>query len=208
MLWRWGCISYGMHLLFCLQEMLSRALERKKALIAFCVLFLVCMIVGMSMSGAESAYHLRLCKCFLQNVCYSDRNVFLIFLERTAGCWLLSAFILLAGIHIVCLALPPLIMAFRAYTFGGCLVLFFSVYRFTGALIVIALYLPVHLLVDAVLLWAALLSCDRARGFCFCRTDFMSILRDFVILAIILLLVCLLEMFLLLLFVRPVGNLM
>ena len=99
-------------------------------------------------------------------------------------------------------------MAFRAYTFGGCLVLFFSVYRFTGALIVIALYLPVHLLVDAVLLWAALLSCDRARGFCFCRTDFMSILRDFVILAIILLLVCLLEMLLLLLFVRPVGNLM
>ena len=203
---RRGCISYGMHPLFYVREAFSRAWERKRTLIIFALLFLVGMIVGMSFGA--SAYHGKLCARYLRDVCYTDRSVFLVFLERAAGCIVLAAFLLFAGIHIVGLVFPPLLIAFRAYTFGGCLVVFFSVYRVSGALIVFCLYLPIHLLVDAVLLWATALTYDRAPGFCFCRADFFAILRDLAVLAAVLLAICFAEAVLLLVIVHPIGNLM
>ena len=159
-------------------------------------------------SFGASAYHGKLCARYLRDVCYTDRSVFLVFLERAAGCIVLAAFLLFAGIHIVGLVFPPLLIAFRAYTFGGCLVVFFSVYRVAGALIVFCLYLPIHLLADAVLLWATALTYDRAPGFCFCRADFFAILRDLAVLAAVLLAICFAEAVLLLVIVHPIGNLM
>ena len=203
-----GRISYGMRPVDCLQETFMRACERKRTLIAFAALFVVCAIVGMTLGGSASAYHLRLCTHYLRDVCYTDRNIFVVFLERAAGCCLLAAFLLFSGVHPACLVLPPLLIAYRAYTFGGCIVVFFSVYRFAGALIVFTVYLPIHLLVDAVLLWATALSCGRAPCFCFCRSDFFALLRDLAVLAAVMLVICLTEMILLLVIVHPVGNLM
>ncbi len=39
--------------------------------------------------------------------------------------------------------------------------IFFTVYRMTGVLVVFTLYLPVHLLIDCILILAAALSCAQ-----------------------------------------------
>ena len=110
--------------------------------------------------------------------------------------------------HRIGLIFPPLLFAFRGYTFGGCIAIFFSVYKFAGALIVIAFYLTVHLLIDAILFWATALSVDRCRSFCFCRMSFLALLRDAAFFIVLAAVVCLLEMVLLIVIVHPVGNLM
>lgn len=197
-----------MHPLVFAREALSRAWERKRTLIAFAALFLICTIVGITVGGAASAYHLQLCARYLRDVCYTQKSIFVVFLGRAAGCCLMAAFVLFAGMHVVGLVFPPLLLVFRAYTFGGCIAVFFSVYKFAGALIVFTLYLPVHLLVDAALLWATALSYARAPSFCFCRSDFFALLRDLALLAAVLVLICLAELLLLVVIVHPIGNLM
>ena len=193
---------------FCVREVFSRALERKKLLAAFTAGFLACAVVGavFSKTSAGYAYHLKFCRRFLENVCFSDRSVFLIFLERTAGHALLIALVLLGGVHLAGLCLPAAVLIFRSCTFGGSVVVFFSAYRLTGALVVFALYLPVHLLADALLLAAAALSCGRARSFRFCREDWLLLLRDFLVLTAIAAIVCLAEMILLAALFHPLGN--
>ena len=128
----------------------------------------------------------------------------MIFFERTAGHTLLLALILLGGIHFAALTIPAAALFSRACTFGGSIVIFFSVYRLTGALVVFVLYLPVHLLFDCLFLAATSLSCGRARRFC--GEDFFCLLRDFLILLAITAIVCLAEAILLLALFHPLGS--
>ncbi len=150
-------------------------------------------------------YHLNLCDRYVDRVCYSSRSVFLIFLERTAGNALVLLLLLCAGFYVAGLAVTPLIFIYRAYTFGGSLAIFFSVYRFSGALIVFVLYLPIHLLLDAVFLLAIVLSFCRAPRFRFCGDDFKELLFDFLCLLILIVVICLLEALLLAALFHPYG---
>ena len=189
---------------------LGRIWERKRSLILFGALFLCGVILGFLFIGTPSAYdyHFTLCERYLNRICFSDRDVFVIFLERTAGRALLLALILLSGVHFAALIVPSAVLLYRAYTFGGSIVILFSVYRVTGVLVVFVLYLPIHLLIDAVLVGATALSCARASGFCFCRRDFCDLARDFLALFALVALVCLLEMLLLLAVFHPMGTLL
>ncbi len=153
-------------------------------------------------------YHLKICDRFLDRVCYSDRSVFLIFLERTAGNALLLVLVLAGGLHPACLPLPAVVLLYRSYTFGGTLAILFSVYAFPGAVVAFVLYLPIHLLVDVALLLAAGTSVCRAFCFSFCAGDWKELLCDFLAFLALLVLICLLETVLLLALFHPLGNLL
>ena len=153
-------------------------------------------------------FHLKQCDRFLDRVCYSDRNVFLIFLERTAGSALLLILVLVGGLHPALLPLPVLVLLYRSYTFGGVLAVLFSVYSVPGAVVAIVLYLPIHLLLDALLLLAAGVSFWRAFCFSFCAGDWKELLCDLLFLLALLVLVCLVEMILLFALFHPLGNLL
>ncbi len=202
-------IEYDMSFSF-LRDFLGRALERKRTLIVLGALFAVGIVLGLSFIKTPAAYdfHLENCDRYLRKVCYSERNVFAIFLERTAGCVLLAALTAVSGIHIAALILPSAILLYRAYTFGGSICILCSVYRVSGLLVVFVLYLPVHLLIDAVLVLGMALSCARAPHFCFCKRDFCELLCDFGVLAGLVALVCLAEMLLLLAVFHPIGVLL
>ena len=143
-----------------LREFFGRALERRGTLIIFAILFAAGALLGLCFINTPAAYdfHLENCDRYLRRVCYSDRNVFTIFSERTAGCLLLAALSAISGIHIAALALPSAVLLYRAYTFGGSIRILCSVYRVSGSLVVLVLYLPIHLLVDAVLIVGMALS--------------------------------------------------
>ncbi len=193
-----------------LREFFGRALERRSTLIIFAILFAAGALLGLCFINTPAAYdfHLENCDRYLRRVCYSDRNVFTIFSERTAGCLLLAALSAISGIHIAALALPSAVLLYRAYTFGGSIRILCSVYRVSGSLVVLVLYLPIHLLIDAVLIVGMALSCARAPHFCFCKRDFCDILCDFGVLAGLMALICLLEMLLLLVLFHPLGMLL
>lgn len=199
-----------MNPLFLLRDCCGRAVNNKKTLLAFLFVLLISALCGMIFvkTPAVYSYHLTICERFVDRVCFSSRSVFLIFLERTAGHFLILLLLLCAGIHTAGLIVTPAVICFRAYTFGGSLVIFFTVYRFTGALIVFVLYLPVHLLIDAVLLLAVSLSFSRARCFRFCADDWKGLLLDLVVLFVLILLICLIEAFLLLALFHPLGNIL
>ena len=192
------------------RDCFARAFERKKTLIVFAVLFVFAMLLGIVFikTPAIYDYHLSRCERFIDSICFSDRSVFLIFLERIAGHALILALLLVAGIHPVGLVITPIIVVFRAYTFGGSLSIFFSVYRMTGALIAIAFYLPVHIMFDVIFLVVVSLSFNRAFGFRFCKRDFAQLLRDSLIFLIFTVLVCIVEILLLLLLFHSVGNIL
>ncbi len=189
---------------------LERIREHKRMLLLFGILYLLGIVLGFLFITTPTAYeyHLTLCERYLDRVCFSDRNVFVIFLERSAGRTLLLVLILLSGVHLAALFVPSAVLLYRAYTFGGSIVILFSVYRVTGVLVVFVLYLPVHLLIDAVLICATALSCVRAPHFCFCKKDFTGIGGDLIALSIFILLVCLIEMLLLLAVFHPIGTLL
>lgn len=191
------------------ENCLSRALCRKKTLVALGIFYLIMLILGICFfrTPAFYVYHINACDRYLTRVCYSDRNVFLIFLERTAGCAVLVVLISLAGVHFAGLILPPVVLVYRAYTFGGCTAILFSVYKFSGAMIALVLYLPIRLLTDAVLLLAAALSFARAGCFCFTKRDFFALAGDALILTLFCAIICLLEMLLLLALFHPIGSL-
>lgn len=195
---------------FYARDCLSRALERKKTLIAGGILFVAAAILGMCFckSYAMYEYHLNLCNRFLDRVCYSNRSVFLIFLERWAGHGLLAALILAAGMHLAALPLAFAVFLYRAYTFGGSIVIFFTAYGFAAVPVVFVLYLPVHLLIDAVLLLALSLSCGRSGCFSFCGSDFLMLLVDFLLIMALVAAVCLAEAVLLLALFHPIGNIL
>ena len=193
---------------FCMRDVLSRAMERKGMLAAFAAGFLACAVLGAVFVNTPAGYdyHLRFAEKFLDRVCFSERNVILIFFERTAGHALLLALVLLGGIHIAALSVSVAVLFYRACTFGGSLVIFFTVYRMTGVLVVFTLYLPVHLLIDCILILAAALSCARAKRFRFCAGDVSLLLRDFHVLLALAATICLAEMILLLALFHPLGS--
>ena len=199
-----------MNLLSFWKETLAEIVARKKTLAVFAALFAVCGVLGICFikTPAIYGYHLNLCDRFIDRVCYSDRSVILIFFERTCGNALLLCVVLFSGVHPVGLILPPIVLAYRAYSFGGSLAIFFSVYRVSGALIVFVLYLPIHLLIDAVLIGATALSCARASHFRFCKGDLIRLVRDVLLLTAIITIICFLEMLLLLVLFHPLGNLL
>ena len=199
-----------MNLFSLLRDCFSRVFERKITLIVLVCLFFVATVLGVLFitTPAIYSYHLNLCDRFVDRVCYSETSVFLIFLERLAGNCVFVAVILCSGVHVVGLFLPPIVLVYRAYTFGGSLAIFFSVYKISGVLIVFALYLPIHLLIDAVLIGATVLSFSRARCFCFTQEDILGLLRDFLILIVLIAAICLLECILLAVLFHPIGELM
>ena len=196
--------------LFLLKDLLSRALERKWAIIALILLCLCSTICGIVFIKTPTFfdYHLKICDRFLDRVCYSDRSVFLICIERTTGSVFFLLLILAGGLHPATLVLPTAALAFRAYTFGGTLAILFSVYGVSGSLIAFTLYMPVHLLLDILFLCAGSISFSRAFSFHFCMEDFRELLFDFLILSVLILLICILEAILLGVLFHPLGNLL
>ena len=197
-----------MNIFFRFRECFGRAFERKKTLLVFAVLFLAGMVLGLIFvtTPAMYDYHITVCDRFVNRVCFSDRSVLEIYIERLAGHAVLLAVIGLSGVHIIGCIFPPIVLVYRAYTLGGSLYIFFSVYRFAGALIVIGHYLPVHLAVDAVLCFAGALSYGRAARFCFGKQDWLFLLSDFLLLLALLAAIGLAEMLLLLALFHPLGN--
>ncbi len=188
----------------------GRALERKKTLIFLSALVLLFTILGMCLlkSVAVYEYHLNLCETFLLDICYSDTNVFLIFLERLGGCALLLLLILLGGMHPIALLLPLAVLVYRAFTFGGSILVFFDYYGMTGALVVFVLYLPVHFAIDILFVFAATLSFGRAFHFCFYARDLLELFKDLFILLIFAAAVYLFEALLLLALFHPIGKIL
>lgn len=199
-----------MNLFFCIRECVCRALARKKTLIVFAAVFLVGVIVGLCCirTPAIYGYHLKLCDRFIDRVCYSDRSVFLIFLERTAGNLLLLSLFLASGIHCVALALPPALILYRAYTFGGSLYIFCAVYGVSGALIAFVLFLPIHIAIDLIFLSGTALSYARAPRFRFGKEEGKELLLDFLVLAAFVVIACLAEAVLLAALFHPLGNIL
>lgn len=194
--------------LFFVRDCLLRAIERKKTLLMFAALFLLSAVLGLCFVNRPAVYyyHINLCGRYVDRVCFSDANVFLIFLKRTAGHALLLLLIVAGGIHPATVVLSASVLVYRAYTFGGSLYILFSVYGMTGALIALILYLPIHMLIDGVFLLGCSLSCGRAR--CFSRGNLLELLYDFLVLLALIALICLLEMILLLALFHPIGNIL
>ena len=192
------------------KECMGRALSRKKTLILFGVLFLLAAVLGMIFvkTPAIYAYHRNLCDRFIDRVCYSSTSVFVIFLRRWWGHGLLLLLVVIGGIHPATLLVPVAVLIYRAYTFGGSLVIFFQIYGVSGALVVFVLFLPIHLLIDCVLLFGTALSFERCRQFCFSKRDFLCMLGDIVCLFLCIAAVCLVEMVLLLALFHPIGNIL
>ena len=196
--------------LFICKDCFLRAFSKKWVILILAIVLLLSTTCGTVFIKTPYffEYHLRICDRFLDRVCYSDRNVILIFFERTGGCALLVALALAGGFHPVCLLLPLAVLVYRSYTFGGTLAILFSVYEFPGAVVALLLYIPIHLLTDGLLLIAAGLSFSRAFRFSFCAGELRELLSDFLVLLLLCALVCLAEMILLLVLFHPLGNLL
>lgn len=199
-----------MRLFLPVKDCMGRGLSRKKTLIAFAVLFLLGIILGIVFlkTPAVYDYHLARCNKYLERVLYSDRNVFLIFFERTIGHAFVLAVLVITGIHPAALVITPFVFAYRAYTFGGSMGIFISVFRLSGALVIFPFYLPIHLMIDAVFLLAVAVSFERASNFCFNKSGWKELACDFLIFFIFIVLICLLEIILLVIFFHPIGNIL
>lgn len=193
-----------------LRELLLRAVERKWAMVSLLFLFICGTMCGIIFIKTPTfyEYHLKICDRFLDRVCYSDRSVFLIFIERTAGNVFFLILLLIGGLHPAALIIPATALVFRAYTFGGTLTILFSTYEISGALVAFALYLPIHLMLDILFLIAASLSFFRAFCFRFESGAFRELFFDFFICTIIICLICLIEAFILGVLFHPLGNLL
>lgn len=192
-----------------LRECISRAFGRKWAPISLTALFLLGFVLGLifSRTPAFYEYHLRAVDRYLDRVVYSDGSVVGIFFARFAGNAVILILLTAGGVHPLTLVLPATVFLFRAYTFGGALAVLFSAYEASGALVAVVLYLPVHLLLDAVFLLAASLAFSRAAAFRFCTSDLCELLLDLAVLLVLILLVCLFEALLLFALFHPLGNL-
>lgn len=198
-----------MNPLFSYKELFSRAIRQKYILL---ILFLLCLcstVCGIVLvkTPAFFDYHLKICDRFLDRVCYSDRSVAAICMERTFGCVMFLLLVCLGGLHPAALVLPSCALVFRAYNFGGTLAILFSVYRFSGAIVALVLYIPIHLMLDIVFLCGAMLCFSRAFCFRFCLADWKALGLDFALLCVLSLLICVAEGLLLCVLFHPFGNL-
>ncbi len=192
-----------------IRDCLFRIRERKVTLLVIASLFLVGIVLGIAFARTPAFYDYQqnLCDRYLYRVCYSDRSVFVIFLERTAGASLLLLITGLSGVHVAVLAVPCALLLYRSYTFGGSIAILFGVYGVSGAVVALVLYIPVHLLIDAALIASTALSFGRARCFHFHKQDVCALLLDLLALFLLIAAVCLLEAILLLAIFHPLGNL-
>lgn len=199
-----------MNLLFCYRDCFCRIIKRKKTLIFLLLLFLCSTLCGIIFVNSPSfyEYHLRMCDRYLDRVCYSQTNVFLIFIKRTAGHSIFLLLLFVAGVHRAACVFTPLALVYRGYTFGGSIYIFLKVYRFSGAVVLFVLYLPVHLLLDVLFLACGTLSFARAADFRFCKNDFKELMLDFFLFLLAVTAICLLEAVLLLAFFHPLGNIL
>lgn len=106
------------------------------------------------------------------------------------------------------MAIPSIVLFCRAFIFGGSFVLFFSVYKVTGAVVVFVLYLPIHLLLDVLFLFAFALSCARCTRFCFSKSDLSMLFGDFLVFTAGTVIVSILEGVMLVALFHPIGNLL
>lgn len=196
--------------LFFVHGLLSRALERKKTLIFLAIVCVLFTILGLCFvtTPAVYEYHLTVCESFVLDVCYSDTNVFLIFIERLGGCALLIVLILVGGLHPAALILPFAVLIYRAFTFGGSLFVFFDFYGLSGGMIVFVLYLPIHLLTDVLLIALTSAMVGTACRFCLTVSDFCGLLWDFLAALLIAVFIYLAEMILLLALFHPIGKIL
>lgn len=192
------------------RDCFTRVCERKRILLFVGIFFLIGFILGISFvrTPAFYDYQLNICDRYLYRICFSDRSVFLIFLERTAGCGVLVAVVLFSGIHILGCVVPPAILLYRSYTFGGTVFILFGVYGVSGAIVALVLFLPIHIMVDVVLIAATSVSFGRCRRFRFMKEDFMELLCDALAFFLVVTAVCILESILLLAIFHPLGNLL
>lgn len=183
-----------------------RAIAWKKTLIAFAAIFFLFVVLGLCFVTQPAAYdyHLNLCARYVDRVCYSDTSVILIFMARVGGCALLAVLTVSGGIHKAALLIPIAVLGYRGYTLGGSLYILFSVYGMTGAVIVFLAYLPVHLLIDAILLFGCVNSVESAM--CSRIGDPFKLLRLFLFLLFWIAAVCAAECVLLLAFFHPIGT--
>lgn len=199
-----------MNPLFVLHELFHRIFERKWVIVLLIFTFLLSTMCGIVFvkTPVFYDYHLKICDRFLDRVCYSDRSVFFIFLERSFGNALFLGLLMIGGIHPLALSLPTVAIAFRAYTFGGTLTILFTTYEVSGAMVALTLYLPIHLLLDAMFLFAAAISFTRAFSFRFDKNDLRELLFDYLKFLLIIILICILEALLLAVLFHPIGNLL
>lgn len=197
-----------MNLPFLLKNCFGRIFCRKKTFISLIILFLCSTICGIVFVKTPSVYeyHFNMCERFIDKVCFSSTSVFLIFIERTAGNVLILAFFVIAGIHPAACVLPPVILIYRAYTFGGSLFIFCSVYRFTGVLVAFLLYFPIHIMIDFIFICASTCSFSRSACFGFRKSDLVELLNDFLLFVLIITLICLAEALFLFALFHPLGS--
>lgn len=191
------------------RDCFSRAVERRRTLFILALLFVVFAVLGacFARSDVMFEYNQNACARFIDRVCYSDTSVFVLFLKRTAGHAALFALVLLGGLHPVTMLFPMSVLLYRAFAFGGSLVIFFTVYGVSGAVIVFVLYLPIHLLIDAALLLAS--SCSFGRCRCsLCREEIVGIALDFLCFLALTAIICLVEAALLFALFHPLGNIL
>ncbi len=193
-------IYYDMRLLYCFQDVISRVLERKRTFIVLISLYLASMLCGIIFikSSALYEYHLQGVEEYFADVCYGEGSIFWLFCRRFAVKSLFLALFTLFGVHFLAVGFGGVLIVFRGYSLGGCVLLFLSVYRLSGALVLFVLYLPVCLLCDAAYLSFSTLAFQRARSFCFCKEDWRKMLFDFLCGVTVVGCVCLFEAFLLL----------
>lgn len=189
---------------------LGSALERKKTLVFVAAVYVLFFIVGAccARSPAMFEYNRNLCARYIDRVCYSDTDVFVLFFTRLLGHGLLFVLVLAGSIHPAAMLFPAAVLLYRSFTFGGSVVLFFAVYGAAGALVVFILYLPIHLLIDVSLLLACSRSCGRCTSFCFCGDDLLVLLLDLLCFVLVAVAVGAVEGLLLAALYHPLGNIL
>lgn len=183
--------------------------ERKKTLVLFAGIYLICFVLGMIFikTPAVYEYHFRACDRFLNQICYSQTSVIIILFKRFLGCAAYLALIFVSSVHVLpaCFVFP-VVLGFRAYSFGGMTCILISVYKMSGVFILLALYLPIHVMCDVIYLFCGMIAIDNSRKFCWGRADWSNLLFNYVKMAVLILVVCLVEALLLLTLFHPVGS--
>lgn len=186
---------------------LGRAVQQKRLLVLFFVLFALAFLLGIILAAAKVDYaqHLLRCERYFERVLYSARSVFLIFLERTASGAIVIAVLTACSVHPAAVALPTVLFVYRGYVCGGSVVVFVSAFGLGGVLVGLLLYLPVQLALTALYMLTASLSFSRSLTFC--GRELGALFMQFLCALVLVAAICLAELLLLLVIFRPLGGL-
>lgn len=196
-----------MNLFFTLKNRIHELFERKKAIIILILLFLSSIVCGIVFIKNGEFYQIcmRNCSRFVDYVCFSQVSVFKIFLERFLAHLLILSVVLLTGITKITSYLSPVILVYRGFFLGGNCFLLIAVYHFSGILILLLLYLPIHLAVDFLLTVACIHAFDRSKSFYFCKDGLLGLASDLALYAISLLAIHAVETLILFAIFHPLG---